>query len=938
MQPVFSNSKRRTGRLSARGALVVLAAGLLVSLVGCEGTVPGPMEEPLTSSEAELVDGYNLVVSRVSPLTVATSSSVVFSATLTNTGTLATPSGVIHGVSFWVDGTQVSWSDSHTSSIPPGGSVTLTANYGPAGTRVWTAPSIEGAYSLVARVDDLNRLPNETDELDNDFTSTLTVANPNYDLIVTGVSPTTVSPGGSVVFSATIKNTGTVATPAGAIHGVSFVVNGKQVSWSDTYTTSIPAGASVTVTANSGPAGTNVWQAPTTVGTNTVAATVDDIDRLPNEMNEDDNRYSTMVTVGAPPPGYNLVVTKVSPSSVAGGSSVIFNATIQNTGTTETPSGIIHGVSFYVNGTQVSWSDDSTDSIPAGGSVQVTANGGPAGTNAWTAPTTAGTHTLAARVDDINRLPAETNETDNVYSTQVSVSANATCSDRVQNGTETGVDCGPGCGPCEWPFTAVSRATLRQSTKKVYAHWHYYPVSLENYNPTTNDYYQRNYIAVGGEGGAHTAYGGMMRERPLPRLTRTETDWRIQDAKDEIQLAARIGIDGFYLNLWTDSDTNNGGLWTRVKAVVDAASQLGGFDIVPNFDMTILNTGTATGDQDRIIRILGKLKASSALLRRPDGKYVVGMFFPNAHGRTASFYSTVKQRASAELGMSLYLVPVFLGTGSTTFFEEYKTVGDAYAGWGTAVPITTAGYSGSLKTKAAGYGKPWIHPISSQDYRPKDKAFWEAKNSQTLRSIWENVIADGLEQVQIVTWNDQHEHHAIRPSTGKQWPAYDMTAYYIQWFKTGVKPTIERDVLYYNHRIHNQSLVPTKQTSTNLAVCKAGCPATNDVELVGFLKSAGRLEITQGTTTYGEDEIAGGVQVIKTPMAVGTPTFRLKRGGVTLVQFKSMHNIVGTTEYQDLLYRAGSSSRAALPSCTNSCTIGEARCHLCPGEPMWLKR
>ncbi|MFP2908298.1 endo-1,3-alpha-glucanase family glycosylhydrolase [Pyxidicoccus sp. 3LFB2] len=636
--------------------------------------------------------------------------------------------------------------------------------------------------------------------------------------------------------------------------------------------------------------------------------------------------------------GYNLVVASMSPLTVAPGSSVIFSATLQNTGNVATPAGIIHGVSFWVNGTQVSWSDTHTGSLAPGASVTVTSNHGPTGTRVWTAPSTPGTHTLVAEVDDINRMPAETNEGDNELSASLSVTASATCSDRVRNGTETGVDCGPDCGPCEWPFTAVPRATLRQSARKVYAHWHYYPVSMDNHNPTTNDYYERAYIAVNGENGTHAPYGGFMRERPIARPTRPEADWQLRDAKDEIQLAARIGIDGFYLNLWTDSDTNNGGVWTRVRTIVDAASQLGGFDIVPNFDMTILNTGSASGDQDAIIRILGKLKGFSALQRRPDGKYVVGLFNPNAQGRTAAFYGTVKQRAASELGMSLYLVPVFLGTGSTALFEEYRTVGDAYAGWGTAVPVSTAGYSGALKTKAAGYGKSWMHPMSSQDYRPKDRAFWEARNSLTLRSIWENVIADGLDQVQIVTWNDQHEHHNIRPSTGKQWPAYDMTAYYIQWFKTGVRPTIERDVLYYNHRIHNAALVPTTQTSTNLATCRAGCPASNDVELVGFLRSAGRLEITQGATTYGVDKTEGGVQAIRTAMATGTPTFRLRRSGATVVQFQSMHGIVGSIAYQDLLYRAGSSSRAALPSCATSCSVGEARCLMCPGEPLWLKR
>ncbi|WP_147447309.1 hypothetical protein [Corallococcus sp. CA054B] len=64
----------------------------------------------------------------------------------------------------------------------------------------------------------------------------------------------------------------------------------------------------------------------------------------------------------------------------------------------------------------------------------------------------------------------------------------------------------------------------------MYAHWHYYPVSFDNANPTSNDYYERAYIAVNGESG---------------------------------------------------SDVNNGAVWTRAKTIVDAASQAGGFDIIP---------------------------------------------------------------------------------------------------------------------------------------------------------------------------------------------------------------------------------------------------------------------------------------------------------------------------------------------------------------------
>lgn len=117
------------------------------------------------------------------------------------------------------------------------------------------------------------------------------------DLVVTDVSstPAALITGNQVTFKATIKNQGTAATPAGVIHGVAFVVDGVFVAWSDNYVSSLAPGASVTVTANGGPSGSNVWSA--TVGTHTVSATVDDINRIPNESNELNNSYSEQMTV-----------------------------------------------------------------------------------------------------------------------------------------------------------------------------------------------------------------------------------------------------------------------------------------------------------------------------------------------------------------------------------------------------------------------------------------------------------------------------------------------------------------------------------------------------------------------------------------------------------------------------------------------------------------
>ncbi|WP_243668636.1 dockerin type I domain-containing protein, partial [Methanoculleus chikugoensis] len=125
------------------------------------------------------------------------------------------------------------------------------------------------------------------------------------DLVVTDIAWTPANPpatgGDAVTLKATIKNQGTAATPAGTKHGVLFTFDdgaaGPPGVWSDTHATAIAPGASVTLTANGGSAGAT-WKAM--VGTHTVKATVDDVNRIA-ESDETNNVMSKEIVVGSLP-------------------------------------------------------------------------------------------------------------------------------------------------------------------------------------------------------------------------------------------------------------------------------------------------------------------------------------------------------------------------------------------------------------------------------------------------------------------------------------------------------------------------------------------------------------------------------------------------------------------------------------------------------------
>ncbi|MDQ6419419.1 CARDB domain-containing protein [Paenibacillus sp. LHD-117] len=360
--------------------------------------------------------GPDLIVTNISwtPASPAAGNEVTFSATIKNQGADPSPAGAIHGVLFTVNGTSVSWSDNHTSSIAAGASVTVTATGGPNSKATWTAAA--GTHTVRAYVDDVNRIA-EANENNNTWDQSITVGSSSGtpDLFVTDVvwSPASPQTGNEVTFSAVVRNQGTAATPVGTIHGVLFTVNGTSVNWSDNYTSSIPAGASVTLTATGGPNAKTTWTAA--AGTHTVRAFVDDINRIA-ESNDGNNTLDENITVNVPAKP-DLVVTDVSwsPAAPAAGNAVTFSAVVKNQGTAATAAGTASNVAFYVNGTQVSSVVNYTTSIAAGASVTLTQNSG-----SWTAVN--GVHTVNAVVDETS-LISELDETNNSYGESLTVGA-----------------------------------------------------------------------------------------------------------------------------------------------------------------------------------------------------------------------------------------------------------------------------------------------------------------------------------------------------------------------------------------------------------------------------------------------------------------------------------------------------------------------------------
>jgi hypothetical protein len=130
----------------------------------------------------------------ISPANPMPGQAVTFSASVTNIGTVPTPSAF--GTAFFVDGVKVSWRDA-SGTLAAGATAIYTANDGPSGSAMWTATS--GSHAVKAVTNDM-AVFTEVSTQNNASTTTLSV-------------PTTTSPPTSTTAPSTTSPN--VALPAG---------------------------------------------------------------------------------------------------------------------------------------------------------------------------------------------------------------------------------------------------------------------------------------------------------------------------------------------------------------------------------------------------------------------------------------------------------------------------------------------------------------------------------------------------------------------------------------------------------------------------------------------------------------------------------------------------------------------------------------------------
>jgi len=361
--------------------------------------------------------------------------------------------------------------------------------------------------------------------------------------------------------------------------------------------------------------------------------------------------------------------------------------------------------------------------------------------------------------------------------------------------------------------------------------------------------------------------------------------------KGEIQIAQRHGIDGFATDFGQWCRVKNGtleptGYVTALEGIYRAAKELGtGFKIlltpeysVRPFKENVLDLLKRFHDHPNTFRIDGKMVLSSYARhyldvheeirkRGYDVVYIPGLG-AGRHEMNLSFENTLRIYEEHP-----YTDGLFRFVADNTTWETMNQNANA--------------------CRASHYlGKYYLAGLSpyyaSANIRDKH-------GMHGYGAVWEGVIDDGADFVEIVTWNDYNEDTQLMHYKWKrQWdkPLYnrdgsylDVTAYYAQWYKTGRRPAITQDKIFYAYR--NRSKWQTKAWNAkqnawvDVAMKKWPFDQIHDdvedtIYVTTFLTAPATLNVRVGrkATSFSMD---AGVAHAEVPMVPGVPHFTLTR-------------------------------------------------------------
>ncbi len=375
--------------------------------------------------------------------------------------------------------------------------------------------------------------------------------------------------------------------------------------------------------------------------------------------------------------------------------------------------------------------------------------------------------------------------------------------------------------------------------------------------------------------------------------------------KKDIQDAQNLGIDGFALNCGSWDATYK----LHVSKLFQAANELG-----TNFNLffSVDKCCGITSDQvkDMVQTYTGNQNYYKYNNRPFLSAWGGGDFF-------RSVITDLRQK-----GYNVYFVPFLynkVGSYSTeipdygTIVQNYnaywKNYIDGYFYFG-AVGLPFKNIKGS-NLDAAEASAAVLHQnkmtfmsfVSPQywgDRQPTaGRRYYEYNGGEGIISQWESIIkSQKPDWVELSTWNDWTEGTYFSPIDNIDDYVYplkqlhpekgfykshkgfaELSKYYIQWYKNGVKPAINKDKIFYFYRTQSKNATPTDPKG----MVRSRIGKVDDIIYVtSFLRSPATLVVSSGGVVTSYD-LGSGINNTRIPFQAGQQIFKVVRSGTTII-------------------------------------------------------
>ncbi len=401
----------------------------------------------------------------------------------------------------------------------------------------------------------------------------------------------------------------------------------------------------------------------------------------------------------------------------------------------------------------------------------------------------------------------------------------------------------------------------------------------------------------------------------------------VEEYKKQIRMAQSMGIDGFGLDVMRPNDEYKQALAKIFQAAKELNSD---FKLFFKFDYGDRMHDEQIADMVALLAEYGKSEHYEQYGGKPlVGYYGVDMVIGSDPEKSAKWWQDKVVPALADAKQDIFFVP-------TTFMQARKgatreAVDASLKLWGDSAQgmsiwmIQTSPFGGGLKLLekqalaqhkankawmttisfhywwAAGRSVPvdwmWMPGRAENPNAETNGAYYEHGGGKGLELQWQSIMeVQKPEWVMILTWNDCNESY-IEPvddyrnytnGTPKGAPfgwyksmagLDELNRYYIQWYKTGVKPEITNDSLFYCYRTSSRHLKPEIDPRPPVRIGNE--PVGDDIYLTTALTAPAKLQVVSGDKTTEYDVPAGIAQTV-VPFQVGKQIFSLHRNGKQL--------------------------------------------------------